>query len=93
MFRPLAWTKTLSVAFSSILAITLVPVLMVIFIRGHLEAGIRKSLLALDAGVVSARSSLLLALPENDVAFQSDLSRRHFTARLAHWQPVHAATL
>ncbi|MGB7846076.1 MAG: efflux RND transporter permease subunit, partial [Candidatus Acidiferrum sp.] len=37
MFRPLAWTKTLSVAFSSILAITLVPVLMVLFIRGHLR--------------------------------------------------------
>ncbi len=37
MFRPLACTKTLSVAFSSILAITLVPVLMVIFIRGHLR--------------------------------------------------------
>ncbi len=37
MFRPLAWTKTLSVAFSSILAITLVPVLIVIFIRGHLR--------------------------------------------------------
>src|SRR5215470_7642098 len=37
MFRPLAWTKTLSVAFSSILAITLVPVLMVIFVRGHLR--------------------------------------------------------
>src|SRR5215468_3087273 len=38
MFRPLAWTKTLSVAFSSILAITLVPVLMVIFLRGHLRS-------------------------------------------------------
>lgn len=37
MFRPLAWTKTLSVAFSSILAITLVPVLMVLFIRGRLR--------------------------------------------------------
>jgi Cu(I)/Ag(I) efflux system membrane protein CusA/SilA len=37
MFRPLAWTKTLSVAFSSILAITLVPILMIIFIRGHLR--------------------------------------------------------
>ena len=29
MFRPLAWTKTLAVGFSSVLAITLVPVLMV----------------------------------------------------------------
>jgi Cu(I)/Ag(I) efflux system membrane protein CusA/SilA len=37
MFRPLAWTKTLAVAFSSILSITLVPVLMVIFIRGRLR--------------------------------------------------------
>jgi Cu(I)/Ag(I) efflux system membrane protein CusA/SilA len=37
MFRPLAWTKTLSVAFSSILAITLVPALMPIFIRGRLH--------------------------------------------------------
>lgn len=37
MFRPLAWTKTLAVAFSSLLAITLVPVLMVLFIRGRLH--------------------------------------------------------
>ncbi len=36
MFRPLAWTKTLSEACSSILAITLVPVLMVMLIRGRL---------------------------------------------------------
>lgn len=34
MFRPLAWTKTLAVAFSSLLAVTLVPVLMLLFIRG-----------------------------------------------------------
>ena len=38
MFRPLAWTKTLAVAFSSLLAITLVPVLMVLFIRGKLHS-------------------------------------------------------
>ncbi len=37
MFRPLAWTKTLAVGFSSLLAITLVPVLMVIFIKGKLR--------------------------------------------------------
>src|ERR1700730_3013060 len=36
MFRPLAWSKTLAVGFSSVLAITLVPVLMVLFIRGRL---------------------------------------------------------
>jgi Cu(I)/Ag(I) efflux system membrane protein CusA/SilA len=37
MFRPLAWTKTLAVGFSSLLAVTLVPVLMVLFIRGRLR--------------------------------------------------------
>jgi Cu(I)/Ag(I) efflux system membrane protein CusA/SilA len=37
MFRPLAWTKTLAVACSSILAITLVPVLMTLLIRGRLR--------------------------------------------------------
>ncbi len=37
MFRPLAWTKTLAVGFSSLLAITLVPVLMVLFIKGKLR--------------------------------------------------------
>ncbi|HWO38042.1 MAG TPA: efflux RND transporter permease subunit, partial [Candidatus Acidoferrum sp.] len=36
MFRPLAWTKTLAVGFSSVLAITLVPVLMVLLVRGRL---------------------------------------------------------
>ena len=37
MFRPLAWTKTLAVGFSSLLAITLVPALMPLFIRGRLR--------------------------------------------------------
>jgi len=37
MFRPLAWTKTLAVGFSSLLAVTLVPVLMILFIRGRLR--------------------------------------------------------
>jgi len=37
MFKPLAWTKTLAVGFSSLLAITMVPVLMVMFIKGRLR--------------------------------------------------------
>jgi Cu(I)/Ag(I) efflux system membrane protein CusA/SilA len=37
MFRPLAWTKTLAVGFSSLLAITLVPALMLVFIHGRLR--------------------------------------------------------
>jgi copper/silver efflux system protein len=37
MFRPLAWTKTLAISFSSILSITLIPILVLIFIRGKLK--------------------------------------------------------
>ena len=37
MFRPLVWTKSLAVGSSSILAITLVPVLMLLLIRGKLR--------------------------------------------------------
>jgi copper/silver efflux system protein len=37
MFRPLAWTKTLALVFSSLLSITLVPALMPIFLRGRLR--------------------------------------------------------
>jgi copper/silver efflux system protein len=37
MFRPLAWTKTLAVGLSSVLAISLVPVLMILCIRGKLR--------------------------------------------------------
>ena len=42
MFRPLAWTKTMALVFSSLLSITLVPVLMPMFIRGPLASGIAK---------------------------------------------------
>ncbi|MGH9470504.1 MAG: efflux RND transporter permease subunit, partial [Terriglobia bacterium] len=43
MFSPLAWTKTLAISISSILSITLVPVLMLIFIRGKLRPESRNS--------------------------------------------------
>ena len=35
MFRPLAYTKTFAIGFSSIFAITIVPALMLLFIRGR----------------------------------------------------------
>ncbi len=37
MFRPLAWTKTLAIAFSSLLSITQVPALMPLCLRGKLR--------------------------------------------------------
>ncbi|HVC01651.1 MAG TPA: efflux RND transporter permease subunit, partial [Steroidobacteraceae bacterium] len=71
MFAPLAWTKTLAIGFSSILAITLVPVLMPIFIRGRLRpesvnpvARITRAIYlpVLRLGLRFRKTALLLAL-------------------------------
>jgi Cu(I)/Ag(I) efflux system membrane protein CusA/SilA len=51
MFRPLAWTKTLAVGFSSVLAITLVPVLMIFFMRGKLRPESRNPLSRLTQAI------------------------------------------
>ncbi len=37
LFAPLAWTKTFSMAAAALLSVTLVPVLMLVFIRGHIR--------------------------------------------------------
>ena len=54
MFRPLAWTKTLALIFSSLLSITLVPALMPFFLRGKLRP---------EAKNPAARVSQALYLP------------------------------
>jgi Cu(I)/Ag(I) efflux system membrane protein CusA/SilA len=36
LFAPLAWTKTFAMAGAALLSVTLVPVLMLLFIRGHI---------------------------------------------------------
>jgi Cu(I)/Ag(I) efflux system membrane protein CusA/SilA len=51
MFKPLAWTKTLAVGFSSFLAITLVPVLMVMFIKGKLRPESRNPISRVTQGL------------------------------------------
>ena len=37
LFKPLAWTKTFSMGFAAVLSITLVPALMVYFVRGRIR--------------------------------------------------------
>ena len=36
LFKPLAWTKTFAMAAAAVLSITVVPALMVLFVRGHI---------------------------------------------------------
>jgi Cu(I)/Ag(I) efflux system membrane protein CusA/SilA len=44
LFRPLAYTKTFSMAFAAVLSVTLVPALMVLFVRGRIVAEARNPL-------------------------------------------------
>ena len=37
LFAPLAWTKTFAMAAAAFLSVTLVPILMLLFIRGHIR--------------------------------------------------------
>jgi Cu(I)/Ag(I) efflux system membrane protein CusA/SilA len=64
MFRPLAWTKTSAVGFSSFLAITLVPALMLIFIRGRLRPESRNPVSRVTQAVYLPILKLCLRFPK-----------------------------
>ncbi len=64
MFRPLAWTKTLAVGFSSVLAITLVPPLMLMFIRGRLRPESRNPVSRVTQAVYLPVLKLCLRFPK-----------------------------
>ena len=64
MFRPLAWTKTLAVGFSSLLAITLVPPLMLMFIRGRLRPESRNPISLVTQAIYLPILKLCLRFPK-----------------------------
>jgi Cu(I)/Ag(I) efflux system membrane protein CusA/SilA len=65
MFRPLAWTKTLAVGFSSLLAITLVPPLMLMFIRGRLRPESRNPISRVTQAIYLPILKLCLRFPKS----------------------------
>ena len=67
MFRPLAWTKTLAVGFSSLLAITLVPPLMLLFIRGRLRPEKSNPISRVTQGLYLPVLRLCLRFPKTTV--------------------------
>ena len=67
MFRPLAWTKTLAVGFSSLLAITLVPPLMLLFIRGKLRPESRNPVSRITQAIYLPILRLCLRFPKTTV--------------------------
>jgi Cu(I)/Ag(I) efflux system membrane protein CusA/SilA len=69
MFRPLAWTKTLAVGFSSLLAITLVPPLMLMFIRGRLRPESGNPISRITQAIYRPVLTLCLRFPKTVILF------------------------
>jgi Cu(I)/Ag(I) efflux system membrane protein CusA/SilA len=67
MFRPLAWTKTLAVGFSSLLAITLVPALMLVFLRGRLRPESRNPISRVTQALYLPVLKLCLRFPKTTI--------------------------
>ena len=92
MFRPLAWTKTLAETCSSILSITLVPVLMTLLIGGvcvqSAPTPSRGSFKLISAGIPLLPHHRAIAIILN-VAFVLLTP----AARVPHRKPVHAAAV
>jgi len=68
MFGPLAWTKTLAIGFSSVLAVTLVPVLMPLFIRGRLRPETRNPISRITQAIYLPILRLALRFRKTTVA-------------------------
>ena len=62
LFAPLAYTKTFAMAGAAILSVTLVPVLMLLFIRGRIlpeaKNPVNRVLIALYRPVIAGRAAL-----------------------------------
>ena len=71
LFAPLAWTKTFAMAAAALLSVTLVPVLMLLFIRGHIrpeaENPVNRFLIRIYRPIIAAvmnwkKTTIVLAL-------------------------------
>ena len=90
MFRPLAWTKTLALVFSSLLSITLVPALMPLFIRGRLRPESQNPAARITQAIYLPVLRWCLRHWKIVIALNLDLSGSHHSAVLPTRQPVHA---
>ena len=93
MFRPLADTKTLAITFSSILAITIVPVLMILLIRGRRLRPRRESRVPVLPSHIPSRDSMVSASSLADDCGQHRFPRRNSAARIHDWESIHASSI
>jgi Cu(I)/Ag(I) efflux system membrane protein CusA/SilA len=67
LFKPLAYTKTFAMAAASILAVTLVPVMMVVFLRGKIPAESRNPINRLTMRLYHPALEAVLRFPKTAI--------------------------
>ena len=93
MFRPLAWTKTMALVFSSLLSITLVPVLMPYVYSRAIAPGVGKPCGSGNSRHLPAGAALVSASLEAGGRHKLDLSGGHHSFVFQAGQPIHAAVV
>ena len=93
MFRPLAWTKTLALVFSSLLSITLVPALMPLCLRGKLRPESQNPAARITQAIYLPVLRWCLRHWKTGDRPEPGISCRDHPALLPPRQPVHARAL
>ena len=93
MFRPLAWTKTLALIFSSLLSITLVPALMPLCLRGKLRPESKNPAARITQAIYLPVLRWSLRHWKMCRRSESCFPGRDHPSLLSPWQPVHAGTV
>jgi Cu(I)/Ag(I) efflux system membrane protein CusA/SilA len=91
LFRPLAFTKTFSMAAAAVLSVTLVPALMVIFVRGKIipeqKNFINRFLIWIYRPISIAPSSRACCAPRRSSSCLHSACSRSRSGRPASWGP------
>ena len=90
LFKPLAYTKTFSMAAASILAVTLVPVMMVAFLRGRIPGESRNPLNRLTMRLYHPALEAVLRFPKTVDYHRYHPGGRHHLSILPIGLGIHA---
>ena len=90
MFAPLAYTKTFAMAGAALLSITLVPVLMLLFVRGHIMPERQNPVNRLLIWLYRPRSRLVMRARELTIVLAAGDAGGHGMSGDAAGQRVHA---
>ena len=86
LFKPLAWTKTFAMAAAALLSVTLVPALMMLFVRGRIVPEARNPVNRVLIWLYRPMIAAVLRAKVLTVVLALVVAGRHACGRRANWQ-------